>query len=96
MDSDTAPSILQGMCCAGRGEAPVNGKKCCTGLTRDDTYLCNPACVPDGEATTQERPFCCQPATNGGVMGGICTIHISAENSGSGIGGHESYAVEDF
>jgi hypothetical protein len=93
MDSDTLPSILQGMCCAGRGEPPLNGKKCCTGLATDFTGLCNPACVPSGQPTTTERPFCCEGLTNGATLGGVCSVPTGGTDNGVGT---SSYAVADF
>lgn len=96
MDSDTLPSILQGMCCAGRGEPPINGKQCCTGLTKDFTGLCNPACVPSGQPTTTERPFCCEGLVNGATLGGVCSAPTGGTETPQYGVGESSYAVADF
>ena len=101
MDSETLPSLLQGMCCAARGEFPSTEKKpCCTGLTRDDTGVCNPPCVPAGEATTTNRPYCCPGLFNGAVLGGVCSApswggDTSTLDYDYGFG-NSSYAVADF
>ena len=90
---DSSGNCNDSSVCRGAGMSAARGT-CCPGLVMDESYMCNPPCTPAGSATTPQNPFCCQPATNGAVMGGICTIHV-AEEIPAHVG-HDSYAVEDF
>ena len=84
--------------CLQQGANLVNGATCCPGLTRDDTGVCNPPCVPVGEATTTERPYCCSGLFNGAVLGGVCSAPSGGGDTSTldyGFG-NSSYAVADF